>query len=188
MMALRLALKCLDRGRAFAVRWNLFNHVANRFMHIRCARILPLYGQPLLVDFNILQGKVAPRLADNNCNRSGDAGCCSRRCRPTKPFAVIEGRCDPEIEIDAEPAAKGNRQARQGKLHRQAVAPWARWNGGLNFNRSSRDDATFLPGRDDAWRGWLDAPVRPLRRLHDHDLWPQGFIRPNSAVPISHRN
>jgi hypothetical protein len=147
-----------------------------------------LYGQSLLVDFNILQGKIASRLVNNNCNCSEDAGCSSSRCRPAEPGAVFESRCDPEIEINAEPATEGNSQARQGKLHCQAVAPRAGYNRGQNFDGSCGNDTTFLPGRDDAGRGWLDPRVRLLRRLNDQDPWPQSFIRPNSAVPIGHRN
>src|SRR5215510_940237 len=188
MMALHLALKCLDRGRAFAISWNLRNHIADRFMHIRCARILPLYGQPLLVDFNILQGKVAPRLMNNDCNRSGDSRRRSRGCRPAEPCTVIEGRCDPEIEIDAEPTAEGNSKARQAKFHCQAIAPWAGFNRGLNFARSCQNDTSCLRSGDDSRRGWFGESRVLLTRLHDHDLWAQSFIEASSAVPIGHRS
>src|SRR5262245_5377172 len=188
MMTLHPALKCLDRSRAFAVPWNLGNYVADRFMHIRCARILPLYGQPLLIDLNILQGKVTPCLMNNDCNRSRDAGRRSRDCRPAEPSTVTEGRRDPEIEIDAEPTAEGNNQAGQRKFNCQAQAPWARYRG-LNFDGSCGDDTTCLRSGDDSRRGWFGEPRVLLRRLNDHDLWAQSFISANnSVVPVSHRN
>jgi hypothetical protein len=108
MMALHLALKRLDGSRALAIPGDLRNHVADRLVHVGGVHILPLQGQPLLIGFNILQGEIASRLVHNQCTRGENTE--PRRCRrcPAEPRAEIECRCDPEIQINAKPAAEGN--------------------------------------------------------------------------------
>ena len=112
-------------------------------------------AEPLLVGFDILQGKVAPHFVHDHRTRGGNAG--RRRCRrrPAEPRAEIKCRCDPEIQINAEPAAEGGSQTRQSKLHRQAVAPPVRYDCGLELGWRCRDDTTGLRGRDYAGRQWL---------------------------------
>src|SRR5512139_2465432 len=150
MMALYFALKCLNCGPALAMLGDSRNDAADYFLKVGRPHVLPLYGQELLVGFETLKGKIAPHLVRNHRARSGNAGHRRCNCRPAEPRAEIECRRDPDIEIDAEPAAEGDEQARQSEIHRQAGASPPTWysscRGRLDWR--CRDDTPGLNGRD----------------------------------------
>ena len=141
MIALHLALKCLDSGRALAISGDLFDHVADCFVYIGGVQVLPLYGEPLLVGFDVLQDKVAPHFVHDQRTRGGNAGRGRRRRRPAEPRAEIKRRCDPEIQIDAEPAAEGGSQTRQTQA---SSASCRRRRSGTTVDRSSAVGAGMI--------------------------------------------